>query len=102
MWTFGLGLYQILSKILNLGNDKSFFYDRCIDALIEIDKDWFSTQFFLRHPVGDSREGLDLEEEEEKLLKRAIALSLEGADKNDDEEEDNNEKDTEEYGEGED
>ena len=38
---------------------------------------------------GDSRHGLDspvgLEDEEEKLLKQAIALSLEGAAENDDE-----------------
>ena len=46
---------------------------------------------------GDSREGLDSrvgpEDEEEKLLKQAIALSLEGAEENDTEVEDNNEED---------
>ena len=56
--------------------------------------------------LGDSKEGLDssvgLEEEnedEETLLKQAIALSLEGAEENDNEEEDNNEEDAEEDGE---
>ena len=52
---------------------------------------------------GDSREGLDSlvghEDEEEKLLKEAIALSLEGAAENDNEEENNNEQDAEEDGE---
>ena len=46
--------------------------------------------------LGDSR-GLDFlfghEDEEEKLLKKAIALSLEGAEENDNEEEDNKEQD---------
>ena len=41
--------------------------------------------------LGDSREGLpdgrEVEDEEEKLLKQAIALSLEGAEENDNEEE---------------
>ena len=50
--------------------------------------------------LGDSREERDspvgLEDEEEKLLKQAIALSLEGAEENDNEEEDNNEEDAEE------
>ena len=45
---------------------------------------------------GDSEEGLDSpvgqEEEEEKLLKQAIALSLEGAEENDNGEEDNSEE----------
>ena len=49
---------------------------------------------------GDCREGLHssvgLEDEEEKLLKQAIALSLEGTEENDNEEEDNNEEDGEE------
>ena len=53
--------------------------------------------------LGDSREGLDslvdLEEEEGKLLKQAIALSLEEAEENDKEEEDNNEEDAHEDGE---
>ena len=50
--------------------------------------------------LGDSREGLDSpvdrenEDEEEKLLKQAIALSLEGAEENENQEEDNNEEDT--------
>ena len=35
----------------------------------------------------------DKEDEEEKLLKQAIALSLEGAEENDNEEEDNAEQD---------
>ena len=52
---------------------------------------------------GDSRQGLDspagCDDEEELLLKQAIALSLEGADENDNEEEDNNEEDAEEVGE---
>ena len=49
--------------------------------------------------LGDSRGGLDSpvgedeEGEEEKLLKQAIALSLEGAEENDNEEEDNTEQD---------
>ena len=47
--------------------------------------------------LGDSREGLNSpvshEDEEEKLLKQAIALSLEGAEENDNEEEDNTEQD---------
>ena len=46
---------------------------------------------------GDSRQGLDspagCDDEEELLLKQAIALSLEGADENDNEEEDNTEED---------
>ena len=49
---------------------------------------------------GDSREGLDVlvphEDEEEKLLKQAIALSLEGAEENDNGGEDNNEEEEEE------
>ena len=53
--------------------------------------------------LGDSREGLDYPfspgDEEEKLLKEAIALSLEGAAENDNEEENNNEQDAEEDGE---
>ena len=52
--------------------------------------------------LGDSREGLDSpighEDEEERLLKQAIALSLEGAEENDNEEEDNNEEDAQEDG----
>ena len=44
----------------------------------------------------DSSVGLEDEEEEEKLLKQAIALSLEGTEENDNGEEDNNEKDEEE------
>ena len=52
--------------------------------------------------LGNSSEGPDSpvggEDEEEKLLKQAIALSLEGADENDKEEEDNSEQ----YGEEED
>ena len=52
---------------------------------------------------GDSREGQDsrvgLEDEEEKLLKQAIALSLEGAEENDNEEEDKNVEDGQEDGE---
>ena len=57
--------------------------------------------------LGDSREGLDSpvgcedEDEEEKLLKQAIALSLEGAEENDNEEEDNNEDGAQEDGENE-
>ena len=50
--------------------------------------------------LGDSREGLDSrvgpegeEEEEEKLVKQAIALSLEGTEENDNEEEEINEED---------
>ena len=53
--------------------------------------------------LGDSKEGLDssvgLEEEnedEETLLKQAIALSLKGTEENDNSEEDNNEEDAEE------
>ena len=50
--------------------------------------------------LGDSREGLDFpigrEDEEEELLKQAIALSLEGADENDN---DNNEQDAQDDGE---
>ena len=50
--------------------------------------------------LGDSREGLDspvdYEDEEEKLLKQAIALSLEGPEENENEEEDNNQEDGEE------
>ena len=50
--------------------------------------------------LGDSREGLDSpvghEDEEERLLKQAIALSLEGVEENENEEEDNNEEDAEE------
>ena len=46
---------------------------------------------------GDSRQGLDspagCDDEEELLLKQAIALSLEGAEENDIEEEDNTEQD---------
>ena len=53
--------------------------------------------------LGDLREGLHIgredEEEEEKLLKQAIALSLEGAEKHDNGEEDNIEQDAEEDGE---
>ena len=53
----------------------------------------------------DGREVLDfpvdLEDEEEKLLKQAIALSLEGAAENDNEEEDNNDEDAGEVGEDE-
>ena len=54
--------------------------------------------------LGDTRESLDFlvgreNEEEEKLLKQAIALSLEGAEENDNEEEDNNEQDAGEEGE---
>ena len=57
--------------------------------------------------LGDSRgrvgPGLDspvgCEDEEEKLLKQAIALSLEGEAENDNGEEDNNEEDAEEDGE---
>ena len=53
--------------------------------------------------LGDSRDspvGLeDEEDEEEKLLKQAIALSLEGEPENDTEEGDNNEEDAEEDGE---
>ena len=54
--------------------------------------------------LGDSGKGLDSpvglenEDEKEKLLKQAIALSLEEAEENDKEEEDNNEEDTEEMG----
>ena len=47
--------------------------------------------------LGDSREGLDspvgCEDEEEKLLKQATALSLEGAEENVNKEEGNNERD---------
>ena len=50
--------------------------------------------------LGKSGEGLDspvgCEDEEEKLLKQAIALSLEGAEENDNGEEDNNEQEEEE------
>ena len=50
--------------------------------------------------LGDSRDGLDSpvgrEDEEEMLLRQAIALSLEEAEDNDNEEEDNNEEDGEE------
>ena len=50
--------------------------------------------------LGDSREGLDSpighEDEEERLLKQAIALSLEGVEENENEEEDNNDEDAEE------
>ena len=53
--------------------------------------------------LGDSREGLNSpvshEDEEEKLLKQAIALSLEGTAENYNEEEENNEEDAEEDGE---
>ena len=53
--------------------------------------------------LGDSREGLDspagCEDEEEKLLKQAIDLSLEGAEKNENDGEDNIEEDAEEDGE---
>ena len=57
--------------------------------------------------LGDSKEGMDSsvgleeedEDEEEKLLKQAIALSLEGTEENDNEEEDNNEEDAQEDGE---
>ena len=49
----------------------------------------------LDSPVG--RE--DEEDEEEKLFKQAIALSLEGAEENANGEEDNNEEDAEEDGE---
>ena len=42
---------------------------------------------------GDSREGLASDKEEEKLLKQAIALSLEGSKENDKEEENKNEED---------
>ena len=46
--------------------------------------------------LGDLKEGLHCtvghEDEEEMLLKQAIALSLEGADENDNEEEDNTEE----------
>ena len=56
--------------------------------------------YALTKPVlGDSREGLDSpfghedEDEEEKLLRQAIALSLEGAEENENEEEDNSEQD---------
>ena len=50
---------------------------------------------------GDSSEGMDSsvgleDEEEEKLLKQAIALSLEGEEENDNGEEDNIEQDGEE------
>ena len=45
---------------------------------------------------GDSREVLASDEEEEKLLKQAIALSLEGAKENDKEEENKNEEDEQE------
>ena len=55
---------------------------------------------FIKNRLDDSREGLDLlvccedeEEEEEELLKQAIALSLEGAEKNDSEDEDKIEED---------
>ena len=55
--------------------------------------------------LGDSREGVDslvdCEDEEEKLLKQAIALSLEGAEENDKKEDNNNEEDAEEDGEDE-
>ena len=53
--------------------------------------------------LGDSIEGLKspvgCEDEEEKLLKKAIALSLEGAEENKDGEEENNEEDGQEDGE---
>ena len=57
--------------------------------------------------LGYSREGFDwtgliarhAKDEEEKLLKQAIALSLEGAEEKDNEEEDSDEQDTCEYGE---
>ena len=48
--------------------------------------------------LGDSREGPvghENKDEEEKLLKQAIALSLEGAEENENEEEDNNQEDGE-------
>ena len=43
----------------------------------------------------DSSAGLE-DEDDEKLLKQAIALSLEGAEENENEEEDNNVEDAEE------
>ena len=55
--------------------------------------------------LGDSRgrEGLDSpvghEDEEQRLLKQAIALSLEGAEENDREVEDNKDQDAQEDGE---
>ena len=49
--------------------------------------------------LGDSPVGC--EDEEEKLLKQAIALSLEGETENDKEEENNDEEDAEEDGEDE-
>ena len=56
--------------------------------------------------LGGSRDspiGLeDEEDEEEKLLKQAIALSLEGAEENDNEEEDNTEQDAQGQEDGED
>ena len=54
---------------------------------------------FIYLGLGDSREGQDSlggledEDKEEKLLKQAIALSLEGLEENDVEEKDNNEQD---------
>ena len=59
--------------------------------------------YWKRLVSGDSREGQDsrvgLEDEEEKLLKQAIALSLEGAEENDREVEDNKDQDAQEDGE---
>ena len=54
----------------------------------------------IKFVLGDSRGGLDspvgCEDEEEKLLKQAIALSLEGAEENDNGEENHNEEDAQE------
>ena len=53
--------------------------------------------------LGDSREGLDSpighEDEDERLLKQAIALSLEGVEENDNKEEDKKDHGAQEDGE---